>query len=150
MDSWMDPSNNRTTIHQNLKIGGPSIQCLSHGCLAPLNPHFDQPYLTWKTKKEAIHEFYSASCGRNPGGDGKDKTVICSICKRKGHEADSCFQRIGYPKWWGDKPRTTTSGRSGGRGMWCSSRVQVEDEGVKGLLEPMQFKRQELMVGEVL
>ena len=30
------------------------------------------------------------------------------------------------------------------------SRVQVEDEGVKGLLEPMQFKRQELMVGEVL
>ncbi|KAL6321337.1 hypothetical protein AAG906_016392 [Vitis piasezkii] len=49
-------------------------------------------------------------------GDGKDKIVICSNCKRKGHEADSCFQRIGYPEWWGDGPRTTTGGRSGGRG----------------------------------
>ncbi|KAL6343177.1 hypothetical protein AAG906_020975 [Vitis piasezkii] len=46
--------------------------------------------------------------GRNLGGDGKDKIVICSICKQKGHEAASCFQRIGYPKWWGDRPRTTT------------------------------------------
>ena len=31
-----------------------------------------------------------------------------------------------------------------------SSRVQVEDEDVEGLLEPMQFKRHELMVGEML
>ena len=30
------------------------------------------------------------------------------------------------------------------------NRVQVEDEDMEGLLEPMQFKRQELMVGEVL
>ena len=30
------------------------------------------------------------------------------------------------------------------------SRVQVKDEDVEGLLEPMQFKRQELMVREVL
>ncbi|KAL6315531.1 hypothetical protein AAG906_000832 [Vitis piasezkii] len=125
MDSWMDPSNNRTTIHQNLKIGGPSIQCLSHGCLTPLNPHFDQPYLTWKTPMSFAVRWWS-----KPKGDGKDKTVICSNCKRKGHEADSCFQRIGYPEWWGDRPRTTTGGRSGGRGRG--------------------FKRQELMVGEVL
>ena len=30
------------------------------------------------------------------------------------------------------------------------NRVQVEDEDVEEVLEPMQFKRQELMVGEVL
>ena len=30
------------------------------------------------------------------------------------------------------------------------SRVQVEDEDVEELLEPMQFKRHKLMVGEVL
>ena len=30
------------------------------------------------------------------------------------------------------------------------SRVQVEDEDVEGLLEPMQFKHQELMVREML
>ena len=42
--------------------------------------------------------------------------MICSNCKQKGHEADSCFQQIGYPKWWSDRPRTITGGRSGGRG----------------------------------
>ena len=42
--------------------------------------------------------------------------MICSNCKRKGHEVDSCFQRIAYPEWWGDGPRTTTGGRNGGHG----------------------------------
>jgi len=32
-------------------------------------------------------------------GDGKDKTIICSHCKRSGHDANSCFALIGYPEW---------------------------------------------------
>ncbi|XP_010552807.1 PREDICTED: uncharacterized protein LOC104823078 [Tarenaya hassleriana] len=45
---------------------------------------------------------------------GKDKSVVCSNCGRSGHAVDSCFQILGYPEWWGDRPR----GRSdrGGRG----------------------------------
>ena len=34
----------------------------------------------------------------------KDKSVVCSICGRAGHETESCFQLIGYPDWWGDRP----------------------------------------------
>ena len=45
----MDPLNNQGTIHQSLKIGGLSIECLSHGCLTPLNLYFDKPYLIWRT-----------------------------------------------------------------------------------------------------
>ena len=46
--------------------------------------------------------------------EGKDKTVVCSHCKRTGHESDSCFALIGYPEWWGDRPRS--DGKTGGRG----------------------------------
>jgi len=34
-------------------------------------------------------------CG---GVDGKDKTMICSHCKRSGYDANSCFTIIGYPE----------------------------------------------------
>ena len=70
-----------------------------------------------RTKKErgSPMSFAVQAGGRNPGGNGKDKIVICSNCKQKGHEADSCFQRIGYPEWWDDMPRITIGGRSGGR-----------------------------------
>lgn len=45
--------------------------------------------------------------------DTKEKIEVCSYCNRAGHHSDSCFQRIGYPDWWGDRARM--SGR-GGRG----------------------------------
>ncbi|XP_010519415.1 PREDICTED: uncharacterized protein LOC104798893 [Tarenaya hassleriana] len=47
----------------------------------------------------------------------KDKSVICTHCGRSGHAADSCFQLLGYPEWWGDRPRNRAgrgSGSSGG------------------------------------
>lgn len=47
-------------------------------------------------------------------GDTKDKNVVCSHCNRTGHEATGCFQLIGYPKWWGDRPQH--EGKFGGRG----------------------------------
>ena len=69
-----------------------------------------------KGRKRQPHEFCSAGWWLKPRRDGKDKTAICSNCKRKGHETDSCFQWIGYPEGWGDSPLTTTGGHSGGRG----------------------------------
>ncbi|XP_071905880.1 uncharacterized protein [Coffea arabica] len=44
----------------------------------------------------------------------KDKSVLCSYCNRSGHDAGNCFQLIGYPEWWGDRPKG--NGRSSGRG----------------------------------
>ncbi|KAJ8639810.1 hypothetical protein MRB53_016504 [Persea americana] len=55
---------------------------------------------------------------RKATSDGKEKqTPACTICKRRGHEAENCFQSIGYPDWWGDRPRTVSrGGRRSGRG----------------------------------
>ncbi|XP_075483608.1 uncharacterized protein LOC142523760 [Primulina tabacum] len=47
-------------------------------------------------------------------GETKDNTMICPKCNRTGHDSTSCFQLIGYPEWWGDRP--LGEGRAGGRG----------------------------------
>lgn len=56
--------------------------------------------------------------------DDKEKGVICKHCNRGGHASDSCYAVIGYPEWWGERPRSRSmEGRgrggvsfSGGRG----------------------------------
>nr|KYP36806.1 hypothetical protein KK1_042044 [Cajanus cajan] len=47
-------------------------------------------------------------------GEGKDKNTICGHCHRSGHDSDNCFQILGYPDWWGDRPRGI--GKGSGRG----------------------------------
>ncbi|XP_057249218.1 uncharacterized protein LOC130590685 [Beta vulgaris subsp. vulgaris] len=37
-------------------------------------------------------------------------SVTCSNCHLEGHDLAGCFELIGYPEWWGDRPR----GRRGG------------------------------------
>ncbi|KAH9779201.1 retrovirus-related pol polyprotein from transposon RE1 [Citrus sinensis] len=61
--------------------------------------------------------------------ESKDKTVLCSNCKRTGHVAESCFQLIGYPDWWGDRPRGG-GGRGTGRGQ--GGQKQLAASGGKG------------------
>lgn len=47
----------------------------------------------------------------------RDKTIFCKHCNRAGHSSDSFYAVIGYPEWWGDRPRSRTfSGRGRGRG----------------------------------
>ncbi|KAK4429083.1 hypothetical protein Salat_1208300 [Sesamum alatum] len=46
----------------------------------------------------------------------KDKITPCTQCGRAGHEAKECFQIIGYPDWWGDRPRRGGKGPRRGRG----------------------------------
>lgn len=46
--------------------------------------------------------------------DGKYKFMSCTHCHRAGHDAGSCFRLVGYPEWWGDRPKN--EGKSGGRG----------------------------------
>ncbi|KAF7813981.1 retrovirus-related Pol polyprotein from transposon TNT 1-94 [Senna tora] len=55
-----------------------------------------------RTKDERVEVMALAARTRN---DGRDKTVVCSHCKRNGHEAENCFALVGYPEWWGDRPR---------------------------------------------
>lgn len=41
--------------------------------------------------------------------DDKDKALFCKHCNRSGHASDSCYAAIGYPEWWGERPRTRTT-----------------------------------------
>ncbi|XP_072063916.1 uncharacterized protein [Arachis hypogaea] len=45
--------------------------------------------------------------GNKARGEGEhgEKTVTCSKCGKNGHDVKECFQIVGYPKWWGDRPR---------------------------------------------
>ncbi|XP_010526766.2 PREDICTED: uncharacterized protein LOC104804236 [Tarenaya hassleriana] len=72
----------------------------------------------------------------------KDKTVLCTNCGRSGHVVESCFQILGYPEWWGDRPRSR-SGRgrgstsfSRGRGTVPANSVQTASSGTLAVTPP--------------
>ncbi|KAG7594249.1 Reverse transcriptase RNA-dependent DNA polymerase [Arabidopsis thaliana x Arabidopsis arenosa] len=50
--------------------------------------------------------------------DDKGKSVVCKHCNRSGHASESCYAVIGYPEWWGERPRSSSlqSHTRGGRG----------------------------------
>jgi len=82
--------------------------------------------------------------------DGKDKSMVCSYCKQTEHEFENCFALIGYPKWWGDRPRSDGKGRRhdrtqpsgsggheggrGGRGMTRACVAQDRDSTLGGAI----------------
>lgn len=37
----------------------------------------------------------------------KDPSAQCTLFERTGHLAANCFRKIGYPTWWGSRPRST-------------------------------------------
>lgn len=51
-------------------------------------------------------------------GDHGESSLTFSNCWKSGHDAKGCFQIIGYPEWWGDRPRfgEKNHGRSRGHG----------------------------------
>ncbi|XP_062104448.1 uncharacterized protein LOC133815651 [Humulus lupulus] len=61
-------------------------------------------------------------CGRGQGRfERPDKSHLsCTHCKKTGHEVAQCFEKIGYPDWWGDRAKNDAGrGKSlapGGRG----------------------------------
>ena len=66
---------------------------------------------------------FAVKVGSNRGrgkGDRPDKSHLsCTHCKKTGHEANTCFELVGYPEWWEHNNRSdggTRGGRSGGRG----------------------------------
>jgi len=46
---------------------------------------------------------------------------LCTHCNRGGHSPENCFVLIGYPEWWGDRPRgksNSNGSTSRGRGRF--------------------------------
>ncbi|KAJ1375273.1 Zinc finger, CCHC-type, partial [Sesbania bispinosa] len=67
-------------------------------------------------------------------GETKDKSMVCSYCGKAGHDAENCFQVIGYPEWWSDRPRNEgrtnnrnqqRSGTSAGHGRGGAARANA-------------------------
>lgn len=65
-------------------------------------------------------------------GEERDMSVVCSNCGRTGHKADGCFQILGFPEWWGDRPQSrisrgrgtgSSAGGSWGRGVPARANV---------------------------
>ncbi|KAK2996506.1 hypothetical protein RJ639_024954 [Escallonia herrerae] len=65
-------------------------------------------------RSEAMASAAQSTTTYRSRGEWKDKNVVCSNCKRSGHESENCFLLVGYPEWWGDHPRG--DGKAGGRG----------------------------------
>ncbi|KAI5402106.1 hypothetical protein KIW84_066538 [Lathyrus oleraceus] len=45
----------------------------------------------------------------------KEKGRLCSHRNQTGHDSEGCFQLIGYPEWWGDRPRGPMKGSGRGK-----------------------------------
>jgi len=68
--------------------------------------------------------FAAQHASRVRPGERSSSTTVCTNCGRTGHMAESCFQILGFPEWWGDRPRNQNgrgcgtksngSGRGGG------------------------------------
>ncbi|KAK8548028.1 hypothetical protein V6N12_060955 [Hibiscus sabdariffa] len=71
-----------------------------------------QKALEKKREEEKVHQFLM----------GLDETLYGT-----GHDSDSCFELVGYPEWWGDRPRETTRGYGQNKG-----RQQFVNSGSKG------------------
>ncbi|CAH9085523.1 unnamed protein product [Cuscuta epithymum] len=60
-----------------------------------------------KDDKPNVVGFAARPEGRGKGKMAKpDKSdMICTYCHLSGHDVAHCFELVGYPKWWGDRPR---------------------------------------------
>lgn len=53
---------------------------------------------------------------RMKGREIKNKSV-CTNCNRSGHDEAGCFLLIGYPDWWGERPKSDDKASGRGRGQ---------------------------------
>ncbi|XP_019099751.1 PREDICTED: uncharacterized protein LOC109132539 [Camelina sativa] len=60
-------------------------------------------------------------------GDDRDVGIVCSNCGQTGHRSETCFPILGFPEWWGDRPRNHV-GR--GRGVGPSTGISRGRGGV--------------------
>ena len=75
--------------------------------------------------------------------DTSDTAAVCKHCHRSGHASNSCFAVIGYPEWWGERPRTRgVSGRGRGvtSGVTSAGRGRDYANAVQAPLIPMQHQ----------
>ena len=62
--------------------------------------------------RDILRHSSNDSSGSRGGQGNQDWLKQCSACGRAGHEASACFKVIGYPEWWGDRPKYRIDNRA--------------------------------------
>ena len=57
-------------------------------------------------RNDAVSFAMQSSARPRAQADLRDPSATCTLCGRTGHLAANCFRKIGYPTWWGDRPRS--------------------------------------------
>ena len=90
-----------------------------------------------KEEREAVSVMgLSVQIGYKKKGRTESKQLLCSHCGRLGHDVKGCFQLVGYPEWWNDRPRnegtnnksTQKQGARGRSGVMRANTAHVETE----------------------
>ncbi|KAH9689145.1 hypothetical protein KPL70_015385 [Citrus sinensis] len=121
-----DKKRDEEKLHQFLMgldeavYGGVRSHILSTEPLPKLNRAYaiviqeEQVQSMTRAKEERSEPIAFAVQAAQGSHENRDKTsVLCTHCNKTRHEASSCFQLIGYPEWWGERPKAT---RNAGRG----------------------------------
>ncbi|XP_040968268.1 uncharacterized protein [Gossypium hirsutum] len=68
-----------------------------------------------KDKNLAVIGFALCSSGRGCGQIEKvDKShLLCTHCKKIGHEVSNCFEKISYPEWWEEQIKQSSGAGCG-------------------------------------
>ncbi|CAN6914064.1 unnamed protein product [Brassica oleracea] len=53
--------------------------------------------------------------------EDRERQGLCRHCNRGGHSSDNCFVVIGYPEWWGDRPKGRSNQQINQRGRGRAS-----------------------------
>jgi hypothetical protein len=70
-----------------------------------------------KEEKSEVMALSVQANTRIKGRDSKNK-FACTHCNKEGHDEAGCFELIGYPEWWGERPRNYDKVGGRGRGQY--------------------------------
>ncbi|KAG7578912.1 Integrase catalytic core [Arabidopsis thaliana x Arabidopsis arenosa] len=116
------------TVSQNETIHSTAtteVPVMGFAAQVPSSPHPG----TVQTR-DLTRQFTNYAGGSRFVPGNRDPNRKCTSCGRMGHEASSCFKVVGYPEWWGDRPRNrgdtrSSQGFSAGRGRGSNPRANV-------------------------
>lgn len=100
------------TVQNNSHKEPPAV--LSFAAQTPANS-------TSSSNSRQSNQSYDGSRQGNSNNNGSrppryvnpDANTTCTACGRLGHRATGCFRVIGYPEWWGTRPRNRNNVQGG-------------------------------------
>ena len=98
-----------------LRMQPPSTLTMEYVCNALMAAETTLATKGRKTASAYVAQSYGSGGGgrfpSRPGfaGGSPNRGAVCSLCNKTGHTREKCFQKVGYPEWWGNRPRVGKS-----------------------------------------